>query len=131
MQQSFEMQESQLFTAVFRIMTFYRYLLFGIVPLLLSLAHASNVSASLSIPSLLPRLDPGTEIFYPSNANWSETIQRFNTYGEPTFSAALRPIDIEDVQTIVCLSASSNRLTLPPLIRPATKCFPGSVRGRA
>jgi FAD binding domain len=63
---------------------------------MVSTVHASNIIA------LLPNLAPGSEVFYPNDANWNETIQRWNAFEEPKFFASIRPGSVNDLQEIVC-----------------------------
>ncbi|KAJ9254992.1 CAZyme family AA7 [Paecilomyces variotii] len=78
-------------------------------PGLLSVALTLNAfTVAYDITALLSELSPSTEVFYPSDANWTDSIQRWTTYDEPTFVAALKPASVEDLQTIVKFSAINN-----------------------
>lgn len=78
-------------------MTLHQCLYFGLLPWVVSNAYAWNLSA------LTSDLSPRTEVLYRSNMNWTDTIPRYNTFGEPTFIAAIKPVEISDVQKIVSL----------------------------
>ena len=74
--------------------------------ILLSLqAAASPLNHSSIIPrlkSLAGGFSPGTQIFYPSDANWlTETTQRYTVHDAPTYIASIRPAEESDVQKIV------------------------------
>lgn len=77
------------------------------LPRLLSVALTLDTfTAAYNISRLLLELGPTTQVFYPSDANWTDTVQRWTTYDEPTFVAALKPASVADLQTIVSISAS-------------------------
>jgi len=77
-------------------------------PGLLSVALTLNAfTVAYDITALLSELSPSTEVFYPSDANWTDSIQRWTTYDEPTFVAALKPASVEDLQTIVSIAVST------------------------
>lgn len=59
-------------------------------------AAASNITA------LLPHLSSSSEVFYPNDADWGDIIQRWTAWDEPTFSLAIKPGSVADLQTIVC-----------------------------
>lgn len=65
---------------------------------------ARSVIAAPNISVLLMQLSPEAELFSRDGANWTETIQRYNVFAEPTFFAAIRPGSAEDVQDIVSTS---------------------------
>lgn len=78
------------------------------LPGLLSVALTlSAFTVAYDITALLSELSPSTEVFYPSDANWTDSIQRWTTYDEPTFVAALKPASVEDLQTIVSIAVST------------------------
>ncbi|KAL3458978.1 FAD-dependent oxidase [Aspergillus heterothallicus] len=61
----------------------------------------NNDSDDYDISGLVRRLSRRAEVFYPSNANWSETTPRWSTNEAPTFFAAIKPATNSDVQSIV------------------------------
>jgi hypothetical protein len=65
---------------------------------------AHYVIAAPDISPLLMQLSPEAKVFYRDGANWTETMQRYNVFAEPTFFAAIRPANAEDVQDIVSTS---------------------------
>ena len=65
---------------------------------------AHSVIAAPNISALLMQLSPEAEVFHRDGANWTETIQRYNVFAEPTFFAAIRPANAKDVQDIVSTS---------------------------
>lgn len=72
------------------------------LPCLLSVALALGAfTEAYNISGLLSELGPATEVFYHSDANWTDTVQRWMSYDEPTFVAALKPALVADLQTIV------------------------------
>lgn len=58
------------------------------------------VTAS-DISPLLSTLSSSTKVYYPSDANWTDTVQRWTTWEEPTFSLAIKPASVADLQTVV------------------------------
>jgi hypothetical protein len=64
------------------------------------LFFVSRVAAS-DISTLLPTLSSSREVYYPSDANWTNTIQRWTAWEEPTFSLAIKPASVADLQTVV------------------------------
>ncbi|RAK71698.1 FAD-binding oxidoreductase [Aspergillus fijiensis CBS 313.89] len=65
-------------------------------------AAASNITA------LLPHLSSSSEVFYPKDADWGDIIQRWTAWDEPTFSLAIKPGSVADLQTIVKFATSQN-----------------------
>jgi hypothetical protein len=68
--------------------------------LLGALSFVFRVAAS-DISTLLPTLSSSTEIYYPSDANWTDTVQRWTAWEEPIFSLAIKPASVADLQTVV------------------------------
>ncbi|TAQ85517.1 hypothetical protein B7494_g6173 [Chlorociboria aeruginascens] len=73
---------------------------YGVTALLLALRTAAlNASA---IAPLISQLSAGTQVFYPTDANWTnETVQRWTEFSAPTFFASIKPTEVSDVQKIV------------------------------
>jgi fumiquinazoline A oxidase len=73
------------------------------VPVLLALpllTAATTYNLSALFGSVL---SPGAEIYYPSDANWTEEVtQRWTTWEAPTYLGAIKPATELDVQDIVC-----------------------------
>jgi hypothetical protein len=67
---------------------------------LLAWFNASFISAS-NISALTLQLSPGAEVLYSDDPNWSNSVQRWNVYGAPTFFASIRPATAQDLQAIV------------------------------
>lgn len=65
------------------------------------IAQLAAAAGSYNISSLVTKLSPGAEVFYPSSANWSEVTPRWSTNDAPTFFAAIKPATPGDVQKIV------------------------------
>lgn len=53
------------------------------------------------IQALLSNISPSSEVFFPNDANWTDTVQRWNAWYEPDFSVAIKPASVADLQTIV------------------------------
>ncbi|KXG46525.1 FAD-binding, type 2 [Penicillium griseofulvum] len=64
------------------------------------LSFASQVAAS-SFAALASNLSASTEIYYPTDANWTDTVQRWTAWEEPTFSVGIKPANVADLQAIV------------------------------
>ncbi|KAB8253097.1 hypothetical protein BDV35DRAFT_386671 [Aspergillus flavus] len=60
---------------------------------------AANLSSGLSSPLLV--LSPATGIFYPSNGDWTNEIQRLTLHDSLTYLAAVKPATERDVQKLV------------------------------
>ncbi|OQE10144.1 hypothetical protein PENFLA_c090G01387 [Penicillium flavigenum] len=71
------------------------------------LSFISRVVAS-NYSALLSNLSSSTEVYYPSDANWTDTVQRWSAWDEPTFALAIKPASVADLQTIVKYSSEYN-----------------------
>ncbi|KAJ5951539.1 FAD-binding type 2 [Penicillium vulpinum] len=71
------------------------------------LSFVSRVAA-YDISTLISTLSSSTKIYYPSDANWTETVQRWNAWEEPTFSLAIKPASVTDLQTVVKYASKHN-----------------------
>lgn len=59
------------------------------------------------------KLSPGTQIYFPSDANYStEVTQRWSKFEAPTYYAAIKPALASDVQTIVGVTPFGDGLLL-------------------
>ena len=66
----------------------------------LAVALPANITADLWSLDL----SSGTEIFYPSDLNWTtETRQRYTVHDSPSYFASVKPALESDVQKLVCL----------------------------
>lgn len=70
---------------------------------LLAVVSVVAATRNATIKSLFAgSLSPGTEIFLPSDANYSQSVtQRWDIFTEPTYLGAIKPATDEDVQSIV------------------------------
>lgn len=68
--------------------------LFGVLSFVY-LAAASNIS------SLVSTLSSSSQIYYPSDADWADTVQRWTAWDEPTFSVAIKPASVAELQSVV------------------------------
>ncbi|KAJ5783898.1 CAZyme family AA7 [Penicillium psychrosexuale] len=75
--------------------------LFGVLSFVY-LAAASNIS------SLVSTLSSSSQIYYPSDADWADTIQRWTAWDEPTFSVAIKPASVADLQSVVKYASKYN-----------------------
>ncbi|CAG7946347.1 unnamed protein product [Penicillium nalgiovense] len=73
----------------------------AIFPLLFLLGVLFSPVAASDISTLLSTLSSSTGDYYPSDANWTDTVQRWTTWKEPTFSLAIKPASVADLQTVV------------------------------
>ncbi|KAL4961543.1 FAD-binding oxidoreductase [Aspergillus stella-maris] len=74
----------------------------GLVVQLAAAAASNNLSA------IVEQLSPNAELFYRSDADWSEVTPRWSTNDAPTFFAAIKPATTRDVQTIIRYSAKND-----------------------
>ncbi|KAI4224138.1 MAG: hypothetical protein L6R36_004894 [Xanthoria steineri] len=74
---------------------------------LLPLVSVVAATRNASIKSLFAgSLSPGTEIFLPSDANYSQSVtQRWDIFTEPTYLGAIKPATDEDVQSIIRIAS--------------------------
>ncbi|OJJ67836.1 hypothetical protein ASPBRDRAFT_68573 [Aspergillus brasiliensis CBS 101740] len=77
-----------------------------LLPVVLAGFPAANLSSVLSSPLL--GLSPATEIFYPSDADWTNETQRWTLHDSPTYLAAVKPATERDAQKLVAFAAKSN-----------------------
>ena len=55
------------------------------------------------------RLSPRTEIYFPSDANYTQEVtQRWQLRYAPTYKAAIKPVTAKDVQTVVQIASKHN-----------------------
>lgn len=67
----------------------------------LSFIFPVTASTASDISPLLSTLSSSTKVYYPSEANWTDTVQRWTVWEEPTFSLAIKPASVADLQTVV------------------------------
>jgi hypothetical protein len=88
---------------------FLRLCLFGVgLPVLVAAAeHSSSYIASIFSPSL----SPGAQIFLPTDVNYTEEVnQRWTTFAVPSFIGTIKPATERDIQNIVSLIRTLNRV---------------------
>jgi hypothetical protein len=73
----------------------------AVSPLLFLLGVLFFRVAASDISNLLSTLSSSTEVYYPSDANWTDTVQRWTVWEEPTFFLAIKPASVADLQTVV------------------------------
>ncbi|ELR03672.1 hypothetical protein GMDG_06315 [Pseudogymnoascus destructans 20631-21] len=73
---------------------------------------AASLGLAVAQPNLTalyaPGLSAGSEIFYPTDSDYSEVTPRWNLYDAPTYFGAIKPATEADVQHIVKVSAQNN-----------------------
>ena len=112
------------------------------VLLVLHLLGVVTAATNVNLTSLFgPHLSSGSQIFLPSNANYTvDVTQRWTTWDEPTYLGAIKPATEPDVQTIVSQpwqgdSPDTSMLKEGPE-RPKARCLllllllNGSIRSR-
>lgn len=56
---------------------------------------------AFDIQPLIANISSASQVYYPTDANWTATVQRWSTWYEPTFSVGIKPGTTADLQTIV------------------------------
>ena len=102
-------------------------LLLSVTILLFLQAAASPLNQSSIInklKSLAGGLSPGTQIYYPSDANWStETTQRYTVHDAPTYIASIKPAEESDVQKLVSSAIMQELYPCLITLRIGQVCF--------
>ncbi|KAI9368962.1 hypothetical protein BJX61DRAFT_521534 [Aspergillus egyptiacus] len=82
---------------------------FSVACIVAGFLSSVSTAAATDISPLIARLSPSTEVFYPSYSNWtSHTVQRWTAWEEPTFSVAIKPAIVSDLQKIVRYAKAHN-----------------------